>query len=153
MNDTIDIFRSNRVEDKDGTPTRISNSRSNNVFKRNFAEICLNVIESLLLILFLVLLLMIGEKSLFYGVIALLALITLREVLQAMVSITRYTISVITFGENLVEVSIIVLVILLLCPLDFDLKRNIAAFTIVLSWGELITLIGKHPRNNRYLLN
>ena len=110
---------------------------------------CLNVIESLVLILFMVLLLMIGEKSLFYGLVALLALMISREVLQAMVSITRYACSVVTFGENLVEVSLIVLVTILLLPVDFDLKRHIAAFAIVLSWGELITLIGKHPRNNR----
>lgn len=150
MNDTIDIFRSRRLEQKDGISRQTSNLESNNVFKRNFAEICLNVIESLVLILFMVLLLMIGEKSLFYGLVALLALMISREVLQAMVSIARYACSVVTFGENLVEVSLIVLVTILHSPVDFDLKRHIAAFTIVLSWGELITLIGKHPRNNRY---
>ena len=27
-----------------------------------------------------------------------------------------------------------------------DIQRHLAAFTIVLSWAELITLVGKHPR-------
>jgi len=30
------------------------------------------------------------------------------------------------------------------------LRRHLAAITIVLSWAELITLIGKHPKLTRY---
>ncbi len=30
------------------------------------------------------------------------------------------------------------------------LRRHLAAITIVLSWAELITLVGKHPKLTRY---
>merc|ERR1719400_2524780 len=31
----------------------------------------------------------------------------------------------------------------------FDLNRNLAAIAILLSWSKMITMIGRHPRNNR----
>ena len=76
---------------------------------------------------------------------ALLVVIGVRELLQLAVSIKRYVTSV----ENLLEVTMMALVVFILLNDTEDwllLNRHLAAIAIVLSWGELITLIGRHPK-------
>ena len=66
--------------------------------------------------------------------------------LQLAVSVKRYLLS----PENLIEVTVMVLLAVILFAKDdfveHDLKRIFAAYAIVLSWAELIVLIGKHPK-------
>ena len=78
----------------------------------------------------------------------LLVLFVLRELLQITVSVKRYLTSV----ENWVEVGIILLTVVLLATegSDFQLNRHFAAIAIVLSWGELIVLVGRHPKLKEY---
>merc|ERR550532_622294 len=78
----------------------------------------------------------------------LLVLFVLRELLQITVSVKRYLTSV----ENWVEVAIILLTVVLLATegSDFQLNRHLAAIAIVLSWGELIVLVGRHPKLKEY---
>ena len=57
--------------------------------------------------------------------------------------------------ENWLEFGTIVLVAGILfhqCGSESDeaIKRHLAAVAIVLSWAELITLVGKHPKLTRY---
>ena len=35
-------------------------------------------------------------------------------------------------------------------PVNDPLNRKLSAFVLVLSWAELITLVGKHPNLDRY---
>jgi len=81
------------------------------------------------------------------GLIALLAILFLFEVFQLMVSLKRYVFSL----ENWIELSMIAIVTVILIndPKSFEINRNLAAFSILLSWSKMITLIGKHPKNNR----
>merc|ERR550519_2814253 len=78
----------------------------------------------------------------------LLVLFVLRELLQITVSVKRYLTSV----ENWVEVGIILLSVVLLATegSHFQLNRHLAAIAIVLSWGELIVLVGRHPKLKEY---
>ncbi len=87
-------------------------------------------------------------KTLWVSLLILIVVLVAREVLRIMVSLKRYVLS----PENWIEVSVIFLVstILLFDRGSFDLKRHLAAVAIVLSWAQLITLVGKHPKLNRY---
>merc|ERR1719244_2310509 len=93
--------------------------------------------------------LLIFGSSIIEGVIAgLLVLLLLRELMQMAVSLKRYFSSV----ENWIELSIVALVsyLLLASENNFELKKHLAAFTIVLSWAELIVLFGRHPKLKEY---
>ena len=80
----------------------------------------------------------------------LLVFIILREALQLGVSPRRYFFSF----ENWLEMTLIVLTSILLFLGDYchhiEAKRHISAIVIVLSWSELITMIGRHPRLTIY---
>ena len=85
------------------------------------------------------------QKHLYIAVWVLLLIIAVRELLQLAVSVKRYVTSV----ENILEVSMLTLVVVILLndtPDWFLLNRHLAAIAIVLSWAELITLIGRHPK-------
>ena len=101
------------------------------------------------LIIFMVILMVAREQFLWIGMLILLCLLVARECFQLMVSVRRYILS----PENWIEVSMIILVCILLFHNDtkegIELKRHMAAFAIVLSWTELITLFGKHPKLSR----
>ena len=81
--------------------------------------------------------------------LVLVCILAAREGFQLMVSVRRYILS----PENWIEVAMIILVCILLFHPDTEdgiaLKRHMAAFAIVLSWTELITLLGKHPKLSR----
>ena len=76
--------------------------------------------------------------------------------MQMAVSLKRYVLEV----ENWIEVATIVLTSVILFynssddglgeDNEDDLRRHLAAIVIVLSWAELITLVGKHPKLTRY---
>merc|ERR1719341_3181829 len=68
--------------------------------------------------------------------------------MQMTVSLKRYFSSF----ENWIELCITVLVTYLLLAKEssFELKKHLAAFTIVMSWALLIVLIGRHPKLKEY---
>ena len=77
-----------------------------------------------------------------------LVLLLFRECLELSVSAKRYLSSF----ENWTEITIVVLVAVLLVKNrdDFDLNRHLAAISIVLSWAELIVMLGRHPKLKEY---
>jgi len=101
---------------------------------------------------FMVLILIFQEACLVYATTALWAVLILREFFQVTVSVKRYVLS----PENWLEFFTILLVAVILFHSESDhdetveLKRHFAAIVIVLSWAELITLVGKHPKLTRY---
>ena len=100
-----------------------------------------------LLILFMGAVAIGGAATLTYALILLLGLLVVRELFQVTVSLKRYLFS----PENWIEVSMILCIsIILFAPASYDLKRHLCAISIVLSWAELITLVGKHPKLTRY---
>ena len=75
----------------------------------------------------------------------LIGLLVIRELVQLAVSVKRYVTSL----ENWMEMVMIGLVITILVNDAEDqqlLNRHLAAVALVLSWTELITLIGRHPK-------
>jgi len=78
-------------------------------------------------------------------ILVLLSILIAREVLQMAVSLKRYFSSF----ENWLELAMISLVIAIIANDGEDgilLNRHLAAIALVLSWAELITLIGRHPK-------
>merc|ERR1719474_2309265 len=105
-----------------------------------------NWIEALM-VAFMVSIIVFGSSLLKFGLTLLLAILLLIEIFQLMVSLKRYVFS----SKNWIEVSMIVLVSIILYNESgsFELNRNLAAISILLSWSKAITLIGKHPKHNR----
>ena len=100
-----------------------------------------------LLILFMGAIAIGGAVTLTYALVLLLILLIVREMFQVTVSLKRYLFS----PENWIEVSMILCIaIILFAPVSYNLKRHLSAISIVLSWAELITLVGKHPKLTRY---
>ena len=94
----------------------------------------------------MVLIIVFGSDLLRPGLTALLIILLSIEVFQLMVSVKRYIFQ----PENWIENATIALgfVILYNNPEEFEVNRNLAAIAIILSWSRMITLIGKHPKNN-----
>ena len=100
-----------------------------------------------LLIAFMVIIIIFDSTILPYGLTGLLVILLLIELFQLMVSVKRYFFQL----ENWIELLTIALTFTILYndKKAFELNRNLAAIAILLSWSKMITLIGKHPRNNR----
>lgn len=83
------------------------------------------------------------ETNLWVLVMGFLIALTFRELFQLVSSPIAY----ITSLENWLEISLLILTsILLLCEMSCVSYRNqISAIVILLSWGELILLVGRHP--------
>merc|ERR1712012_183159 len=102
----------------------------------------------------LLLIVIFGAQSLYISLIILTALLATREFFQIGVSLRRYVLS----PENWIEVFTIIFTGIVLfhsgdeASKDYvvTLKRHFSAIAIVLSWTELITLVGKHPKLTRY---
>eukprot|EP00092_Neocalanus_flemingeri_P011811 GFUD01012735.1.p1 GENE.GFUD01012735.1~~GFUD01012735.1.p1 ORF type:complete len:1017 (-),score=227.49 GFUD01012735.1:262-3312(-) len=96
----------------------------------------------------LITLIIFGSSCLNYVLGGFLILLVIRESFEMIVSMKRYFSSF----ENWIEVGIICLAstILLTEGTNFELNRHLAAFSIVLSWAELIVLIGRHPKLKEY---
>merc|ERR1712227_941608 len=77
-------------------------------------------------------------EHLYIPVLVIIGFIILRELLQMAVSLKRYF----TSFENWIELSMIAIVIANDNTVDKLLNRHLGAIAIVLSWAELITLIG-----------
>merc|ERR1719330_813329 len=99
------------------------------------------------MIAFMILIILFGSDLLRPGLTALLIILLSIELFQLLVSLKRYFFQ----PENWIENATIALgfVILYNNPKEFAVNRNLAAIAILLSWSKMITLIGKHPRNNR----
>ena len=100
----------------------------------------------------MVLILCFGSKSLWAALLITTALMAIREFLQVAVSLKRYILS----PENWIEVVTILCICVILFHPTYSnnadtttLKRHLSAIAIVLSWAELITLVGKHPKLTR----
>ena len=85
------------------------------------------------------------EEVIKWSLFAMAILLAMREIFQFIVSIPRYLCS----PENLMEVGLITMVFLLIFSDDPNIRRQSAAFAIILSWVELIILVGKHPASSR----
>ena len=93
-----------------------------------------------------------SSGGLWYILVILLSILTVREVFQVTASLKRYILSL----ENILELVMMSLLAYLLFDPDnpddceCQLKRHIASLVILLSWIELIVLVAKHPRLSRY---
>ena len=99
------------------------------------------------LVTFLVVIILFGSSILQYGLTGLLIVLLMIEIFQLMVSLKRYFFQL----ENWIELLTIALVFTIIYNdrRAFELNRNLAAIAILLSWSRMITLIGRHPKNNR----
>merc|ERR1719483_643583 len=107
-----------------------------------------NWVEAVFIVL-LVSLMIFGASALKTILAGLLVVFLLREILQMIVSLKRYVSSF----ENWMEIGIIILVTFILCNEEAkseELNRHLAAIVIVLSWAEMIVLIGRHPKLKEY---
>lgn len=107
-----------------------------------------NWVEAVFIVL-LVALTIFGAASLKIILGGLLVVFLLREILQMIVSMKRYLSSF----ENWMEIGIIILVSFILLNEEAkssELNRHLAAILIVLSWAEMIVLIGRHPKLKEY---
>lgn len=119
--------------------------------RHSFGQCCRMILSNwveILLMTFIVVLLVVGAKALWTALLVLTGGLVLRELFQVSVSLRRYLLS----PENWIEVSTIVLICIILFHPDdnVELKRPISGMAIILSWAELITLVGKHPKLTRY---
>ena len=89
---------------------------------------------------------MFGSDLLRPGLTALLIILLSIELFQLLVSVKRYFFQ----PENRIDNATLALgfAILYNNPKEFAVNRNLAAIAILLSWSRMITLIGKHPKNN-----
>ena len=80
-------------------------------------------------------------------------ILVLREAFQMLASFKRYFFS----PENIMELAIISLTLVIVFAGDdggkFEVKRHLAAICVVLSWMEVLLLIGRHPRSVQALSN
>ena len=106
----------------------------------------------------LVLILCFASQSLWLALLICTALLAIREFFQVAVSLRRYLLS----PENWIELTTILCICVILFMPDTGsrpeyaeeskmLKRHLSAIAIVLSWAELITLVGKHPKLSRFV--
>jgi len=104
-------------------------------------------IEAIFIVI-LILVIIIGSSCLKFVLMGFLILLVVREGFEMLVSMKRYLSSF----ENWIEIAILVLAstILLTEGSNFELNRHLAAISIVLSWAELIVLIGRHPKLKEY---
>ncbi len=84
-----------------------------------------------------------------YATAVFLVVMTIREVFQAMVSFRRYMFSI----ENILEDCMLVTVYVLVFG---DVKnplvvRNLSGAALLLSWVELLLLLGRHPKLSTYV--
>eukprot|EP00092_Neocalanus_flemingeri_P034714 GFUD01037775.1.p1 GENE.GFUD01037775.1~~GFUD01037775.1.p1 ORF type:complete len:1056 (+),score=250.31 GFUD01037775.1:1102-4269(+) len=87
----------------------------------------------------------INESDLNIPIIVLICFLVVREILQMAVSLKRYFSSI----ENWIELAMIALTIAIIANNGEEailLNRHLSAIALVLSWAELITLIGRHPK-------
>ena len=105
-----------------------------------------NMVE-LGMIVFMIFIIIFGSDVLKSCLTIILAALLLVELFQLSVSIKRYCFQL----ENWIENTTITLgfVILYNDSNGFEVNRNLAAIAILLSWSRMITIIGKHPKNNR----
>ena len=139
-NDLSDIMRVNASKDELDQDSGLSCGDVIKLILSNWIEAALLTGLTLILIF--------GAQSLFTALIITTGLLALREFFQVTVSLRRYLLS----PENWIEVTTIILIGIILFHNDEDkaLKRHLSAIAIVLSWAELITLVGKHPKLTRY---
>eukprot|EP00096_Caligus_rogercresseyi_P013882 TRINITY_DN6471_c0_g1_i1.p1 TRINITY_DN6471_c0_g1~~TRINITY_DN6471_c0_g1_i1.p1 ORF type:complete len:967 (-),score=257.24 TRINITY_DN6471_c0_g1_i1:290-3190(-) len=89
-------------------------------------------------------------RILWYVVTIMSGVLAFREILQFGVAPRRYVFS----PENWIEIGVISLSFVLLFAGSYgcnvSIKRHASAILIVLSWSELVTMIGRHPKLSTY---
>ena len=89
-----------------------------------------------------------ATSALKWSTFAFLVIFTVREFFQLSVSYRRYIFNL----ENLLESSLIILTYsLMFAPLSPLPTKLISAFILLLSWFEVVLLIGGHPRLSTYI--
>merc|ERR1719322_1584249 len=129
------IQNDQKVQLKEGSCVKLSNI----IFSSWVETIFIGVMVALIIF---------GNAILKVILICFLVLLLLRECLELSVSAKRYLTSV----ENWVELLLmsLVLVILVNDCTQFEMNRHLAAISIVLSWAELIVMLGRHPKLKEY---
>ena len=152
--DILDVLKADKLRHTIKMIKSKNSNSDNDPERRSCLKNVLMVIASnwmeVSLIVAMIVLIIVREDVLWIMMLILLVGLVFREFVQLMASLRRYILS----PENWIEVSMIILVSILLFYKDdkegIELKRHLAAFAIVFSWTELITLIGKHPKLSRY---
>ena len=152
--DILDVLKADKLRNtfkwiKPNSMTSGDEGGNDNTCCKDIFRVILSNWMEVLLIAFMISLMIFRENLLWIGMLVLVCILAAREGFQLMVSVRRYILS----PENWIEVAMIILVCILLFHPDTEdgiaLKRHMAAFAIVLSWTELITLLGKHPKLSR----
>merc|ERR1719322_894981 len=129
------IQNDQKVQLKEGSCVKLSNI----IFSSWVETIFIGVMVALIIF---------GNAILKVILICFLVLLLLRECLELSVSAKRYLTSV----ENWVELILMSLVLVILvndCS-QFEVNRHLAAISIILSWAELIVMLGRHPKLKEY---
>ena len=118
--------------------------------KSGFTTCCNAVLSNWIEAIFISLgtvVLIFGESGTHYVLGCLMVMLLIRELLQMSVSLKRYLSSI----ENWFELTILALASILLCGnVSLEVNKHLGAFAIVLSWAELIVLLGQHPKLREY---
>merc|ERR1719471_799052 len=89
-----------------------------------------------------------ATTSLKWSTLAFLIIFTVREFIQLSVSYRRYVFNL----ENLMESSLIILTYtLMFAPLTCLATKLISAIVLLISWFEIVLLVGGHPKLSTYI--
>lgn len=83
------------------------------------------------------------SSVIWFVVLILLLILALREIFQLYLAPIKYVLNL----ENWLEISLIAATIIILCfdNVQLKTKHQVSAVCIMLSWAELVLLIGRHP--------
>ena len=151
MYDTVAIFTADKIQNEYKRRNKNNEEKTTccQTLWKNKIEILFNVIVLSIFIVGMVIYPLIQQHHLWCILLALNITLSLRECFQICVYGRRYFCSL----ENWFEICIVVLVSFLLHQnIEIEAKRHLAAIVIVLSWIELIKLVGHSgqlPGHNR----
>ena len=124
-------------------------SKDNQENSNTVGQLIMSNMMDVVLLCFMIVVIRYPDR-LWWILLTLLVMMGIRECFQLSVSFKRYTND---WKENIIEVCAIILVAVILyndCNLhNRNVNRNLAAFSIVLTWAELITVAARHPRLTR----
>merc|ERR1719361_952900 len=148
LKDWIADYKSYQRDQKIQNDQKVQNSAMKEGSCVKLSNIIFSSWVETIFICIMVALIIFGNAILKIILICFLVLLLLRECLELSVSAKRYLTSV----ENWVELLLMALVLVILvndCS-QFEMNRHLAAISIVLSWAELIVMLGRHPKLKEY---